>query len=191
MEELSSPSGTADLVAVQLSSKWQQQESMSRIPSRWLYALKCLPIGVSIELKTFAASHGVSVSCAQDVLTAYTHADYCTYHLNKRSWTKEREPRPVAERIVAIEAKLRDWRRALYQAVQYASYAFETWVVLDKEYLSSATIHIDEFESRGVGLMGLSADGQSEILSSAVTRPPKSTERFWQANVEIAKRLFV
>jgi hypothetical protein len=33
------------------------------------------------------------------------------------------QPEPVAKKIVAIEAKLRDWRRALYQAAQHVAYA--------------------------------------------------------------------
>lgn len=189
IREFNSSSGIADLVAVALCRGWQQQASMRLVPARWLYPLKCLPFGVPIDLKSFATRFGVSESCAQSVLATYAEAAYCAYEAEQRVWTKARDPHPVAERIVALEAKLRDWRRALYQAVQYASYAFETWVVLDRDSLHSASIHIDEFEKRGIGLMGLSVSGLCEIVSPAASRPPRNHERFWQANAEIIRRI--
>ena len=79
---------------------------------------------------------------------------------------------------------------ALYQAVQYASYASEAWVVLDGASLQSAAEHVDEFETRGIGLMGLTARGHSEILATPSQRAPRNSGRFWQANAEIARRLF-
>lgn len=189
IDEFSSPSGTADLVAVALRPDWQQQMSMRRIPVRWLYPLKMLSLGLEIGTRDFCTRFGVSESAAHAALAAYTDASYCSYNPEKRAWIKTRDPVPVAERIVALEAKLRDWRRALYQAVQYASYAFEVWVVLDTAFLHSAMVHVDEFERRGIGLLGLSANGQSELVSPAVRRPPRNHERFWQANAEIVRRL--
>jgi hypothetical protein len=142
-----------------------------------------------MDLRWFCTRFGVSESSAHGILTAYTDADYCVYKPGERVWVKTRDPVPVVDRIVALEAKLRDWRRALYQAVQYASYAFESWVVLDIASLHSALVHVDEFERRGVGLLGLSADGESEVVSTAVRRQPRNHERFWRANAEIVRRL--
>jgi hypothetical protein len=189
IDEFNSPSGIADLVAVSLRRDWKQQASMRQIPVRWLYPLTMLPLGVAIDVKAFANRFGVSESSAHGALAAYVDSNYCTFNPDERVWTKTREPSPVAQRIVALEAKLRDWRRALYQAVQYASYAFEVWVVLDTAFLHPALIHADEFEKRGIGLLGLSANGQSELVTTAIRRPPRNHERFWQANAEIVRRL--
>lgn len=189
LRELNSPSGIADLVAVSLTKGWQQHLSIGNVPPRWLYPLKSLPIGEEFDGKEFALRFGISHSCANSLLTAFARAGYCDYQPVPRRWMKIRDPIPVADRIVAVEAKLRNWRRALYQAVQYASYAFEAWVVLDGASLHSASIHVDEFEKRGIGLMGLTAKGHSEILAAPNARPPRSQERFWHANAEIARRL--
>ncbi len=188
-DEFSSPSGTADLVAVALRRDWQQQPSFRRVPVRWLYPLKVLSLGVPIDLRWFCNRFGVSESSAHSVLAAYIDADYCLYKPQERVWIKTKDPLPVADRIVAVEAKLRDWRRALYQAVQYASYAFEVWVVLDTTFLHSALLHLDEFERRGIGLLGLSSEGEAELANPATRRQPRNYERFWQANAEIARRL--
>jgi len=189
IDEFNSPSGTADLVAVALRRDWKQQVSMRQVPARWLFPLTMLSVGVVIDVKGFCSRFGVSESSAHAALAAYTDANYCTYNARERVWIKTRDPLPVADRIVALEAKLRDWRRALYQAVQYASYAFEVWVVLDTAFLHSALVHVDEFERRGIGLLGLSEDGESELVNPAARRPPRNHERFWQANAEIVRRL--
>lgn len=39
--------------------------------------------------------------------------------------------KPPFPQVVAIEAKLRDWRRALVQAYRYRQFSTESWVVLD------------------------------------------------------------
>lgn len=189
IDEFNSQSGTADLVAVALRRDWKQEASMRQVPVRWLYPLTMLSLGAATDVKSFSTRFGVSESAAHAALAAYTEANYCTYNPEQRVWIKARDPLPVAERIVAVEAKLRDWRRALYQAVQYTSYAFEVWVVLDTAFLHSALVHVDEFERRGIGLLGLSANGESELVNPAARKPPRNHERFWQANAEIVRRL--
>lgn len=191
MKELNSPSGIADLVAIELSKNWQQARSISLVPARWLYALKRLPMETIVSAKSFAHGHGVTEATAHAILSAYTQATFCEFEPLKQVWTKRSDPLPIAQKIVAIEAKLRDWRRALYQAVQYASFAFESWVVMDKGSLHSVAVHLDEFERRGIGLIGLSKTGQVELLNAASHRMPRMPERFWQANAEISRRLFI
>jgi hypothetical protein len=188
-DEFTTPSGTADLVAVALRPDWKQQVSMRQVPVRWLYPLTMLSLGVAMDVKGFSSRFGVTESSAHAALAAYTDANYCTHNAAERVWIKTRDPLPVVDRIVALEAKLRDWRRALYQAVQYASYAFEVWVVMDAAFIHSASVHVDEFERRGIGLLGLSENGVSELVNPAARRSPRNHERFWQANGEIVRRL--
>lgn len=190
LREFNSPCGIADLVAVLPSTGWQKRADLAVVPSRWLYPLKVWPLGQEFRSKEFAARFGVSESCAHGVLSTFARAGYCNHRPAQRLWVKARDPIPIVDSIVAVEAKLRNWRRALYQAVQYSSYAFDSWVVLDGTSLHAASVHIDEFERRGIGLMGLTANGHSEILVEPQGRPPRSQERFWQANGEIARRLF-
>jgi hypothetical protein len=95
----------------------------------------------------------------------------------------------VAQRIIAVEAKLRDWRRALYQAAQHTSYASHCWVVLDRTVLPTACKYAQQFKDRGIGLAGLSTDGQLEVVSPAGENSPRPHIRYWQANAEIARRL--
>lgn len=187
ISELNSPSGIADLAVVKLAKGWEDSTGISRIAPRWAYALKCLPHSEPFRVDQFARASNVSASCASAVLDTYVQSEFCQF--DGASWTKIKDPEPVADRIIAIEAKLRDWRKALYQACQYTDYATQSWVVLDRQMLEPAIVHLDEFERRGVGLAGISPSGEIDVVSHASSRLPRLPYRFWHANAEIARRL--
>jgi hypothetical protein len=153
-----------------------------------LYALKILPLD-AFRLEEFAALANVTPSAARVALRSYENSGFCTYRPQQRIWVKLRDPEPVADRIIAIEAKLSDWRRALYQASRYLDYANQSWVVLDSKVLSSARLHVDEFRHRGIGLTGISSTGEFEVECPAVARVPRLIQRFWQVNAEISRHL--
>jgi hypothetical protein len=64
---------------------------------------------------------------------------------------------PAFARIVAIEAKLTHWRRALEQAVRYQCYADQAFVALP--YGRARSIPHEPFLLAGVGLLGVDASG--------------------------------
>lgn len=189
LSELESPNGIADLVAVRLSAGRGASPSLGHIPPRWAYALKCLPYRSSFTLDWFAQAFCATTSYARGILQLYASAGFCHRDACDRSWSKIEEPRPIAEKIVAVEAKLRDWRKALYQATRYLDYAAQSWVVLDRSALSAALPHVDGFWQRGIGLMGLGRHGELEVVSHARNRTPRMIARFWHVNTETARRV--
>lgn len=54
--------------------------------------------------------------------------------------------------LIAIEAKLRDWKSALHQAYRNTCFAHHSFVLLPKAAALVALAFSAEFESRGVGL---------------------------------------
>ena len=118
ISELVSPSGIADLAAVRLVPEWRNMDELHRLPSRWLYALKSLSTE-PFRVEDLANLANVTPSAARGVLKSYADCGFCAYRADQGMWIKQRDPSPVAERIIAIEAKLSDWRRALYQASRY------------------------------------------------------------------------
>jgi hypothetical protein len=70
----------------------------------------------------------------------------------------------AATRVVTVEAKLRDWRRGLAQAIRHASGADEAWLVLDAAAARRADAYRAVFEVRGVGLAALDDGGALEPL---------------------------
>jgi hypothetical protein len=59
----------------------------------------------------------------------------------------------------AIEAKLKDWKRALKQAYRYRWFAEYSFVVLDTHHCKAALKNLDAFMKYNVGLASISPDG--------------------------------
>ncbi|THU33004.1 hypothetical protein FAM09_26535 [Niastella caeni] len=64
---------------------------------------------------------------------------------------------------IAIEAKLKNWRRALAQAFRYKWFAEKSFVVLDSKHFKPALNNIGEFRKLNVGLAEISKGGQIVI----------------------------
>ncbi|HKO57916.1 MAG TPA: hypothetical protein VJ276_18760 [Thermoanaerobaculia bacterium] len=60
--------------------------------------------------------------------------------------------------VIAIEAKLRDWRGALQQAYRNTSFASESYVLMPLAAVSRALANAAEFTRRGVGVCVIEAD---------------------------------
>lgn len=187
--EFASTNGIADLAAFRLAKNWDATLSLGRVSARWAYALKWLPFREQFELAWFAKALNVPSDRARVVLNSYQQAGFCQLDTQSKTWCKVSQPTSPIDRMIAIEAKLRDWRRALYQASRYMDYAHQSWVVLDGSALRNALLHVDEFARRGVGLLALCRSGEIEIASRAAHRAPRSPHRFWQMSAEMARRL--
>jgi hypothetical protein len=189
IREFNTSNGIADLLGIGLATACTAGAALGRIPPKWAYALHCLPHEEPFTSGQLAALANVSLASARSVLRIFGESGFCEQVPQSRQWIKTSQPEPIATRIVAVEAKLRDWRRALYQAAQHAAYATHSWVVLDLAALPNARRHVHEFENRGVGLAGLSTDGEIEVVLEACENAPRLHSRYWQANAEIARRL--
>lgn len=60
--------------------------------------------------------------------------------------------------IIAIEFKLKNWKRALQQAYRYRSFSCESYVFLDNKYIENASKNIKEFEHFNIGLCGVTQE---------------------------------
>lgn len=63
---------------------------------------------------------------------------------------------------LAIEAKLKDWKRALKQAYRYRWFAEYAFVVLDAHHAKPAINNIDIFQKYNVGLASINPEGDLE-----------------------------
>lgn len=60
----------------------------------------------------------------------------------------------------AYEAKISNWKRALYQALQYRGFAKTSTVVMPTKHIKNALLHYKEFEINGIGLIEMKLDGK-------------------------------
>lgn len=75
------------------------------------------------------------------------------------------------DEIVAFEAKLSNWRKALHQAWRNTSFANRVYVVLPRERVGPALGHRDEFDNLGVGLCVVDAKGIGVLIDGAKADP--------------------
>lgn len=61
-----------------------------------------------------------------------------------------------SEEIISIEAKLKNWKRALIQAYKYRCFSKKSYVYMDDEYIEAPLENIDEFKKFNIGLAGVS-----------------------------------
>lgn len=76
--------------------------------------------------------------------------------------------------LIAIEFKLKNWRRALKQAFRYENFANEVYVILDREQASKAIENVALFEAANVGLIVFDVDESIEIVHLPVPSIPFS-----------------
>lgn len=63
------------------------------------------------------------------------------------------------EEVVAVEAKLSNWKRALYQAYRYKTYANKSYVALYTKHMKPALNSSEDFTRFNVGLIEVKDDG--------------------------------
>jgi len=72
----------------------------------------------------------------------------------------------------AIEAKLKDWKRALKQAYRYKWFAEYSFVVLDAYYAKAALKNREYFVKYNVGLASISPDGTLQRHFNPIRQAP-------------------
>lgn len=71
--------------------------------------------------------------------------------------------------LIAIEFKLTNWRRAIYQAFRYRNFDNESYVILDRKRADAAIKNLKEFERVNIGLITVERSG--EMISWFLPEP--------------------
>lgn len=95
----------------------------------------------------------------------------------------------VVQSAIAIEAKLKDWRRALKQAYRYKWFAEISFVCLPESYIKSALTNLDEFKRYKVGLVQYSLDNSLDVIYKPRSQKPICQEMRLLLNELFVKQL--
>jgi len=178
--------GIADLVVFK-TIKDDGLLDLGKIPADWAYTLRALPFKKSFSIEYLVSLSGTSENSAKKALNKFINAGYCVKK-DGDEYIKVRQPKPLCSSIIAIEAKLRDWKKALWQASRYRIFSTESWVILDQYRANAAKLNIDEFKKFNIGLATISIDGNYEEIYSPTPEEYKSELAFWKANSLLAKK---
>jgi hypothetical protein len=73
--------------------------------------------------------------------------------------------------LIAVEAKLEDWKEALHQAYRNTCFAHRSFVLLPKNVALAAGVFRAEFERRGVGLCYIDSANLVILHDSPLSNP--------------------
>lgn len=82
----------------------------------------------------------------------------------------------TVKNTIAIEAKLRNWQRALKQAYRYKWFSHKSFVCLPSNRVNPARKNIEKFKKMGVGLVGFCENKGFQVIYSPRTEEPISNE---------------
>lgn len=177
--EVESANGIADVIHVHLRKDWQRSAAIGKIAPQWAFALRGLPYRRVFTTSLFADLTGASHKTAISVLRTFEKAGFCRQGVRAHCWQKIKQPVQLASHIVAIEAKLANWRRALAQAYRYLDFATESWVLLDSVNAAPAIRNIAMFRRLNIGLAVIGRETPVRRLFVPSKQEPKSPIRHW------------
>ena len=189
LREFDCSNGIADIVLFELHNHWEESIGLKDIPPRWAYWLHSLPFPECFKTDDARQIAGVTRRQAISFLKLVVDLGFCEGTGGRDEWRVVMQPNPIVERFYAIEAKLRDWKRALSQAARYQDYAVQSWVLLDEHAIRPALDNVELFEHLNIGLAAISQSARPTAYFVPHIAMPKSNLRYWQANAETARRL--
>jgi hypothetical protein len=163
-------------------------EALKKINPRFAPLLSSSASKKIQSLPDLAAATGSSKISARRIASELIKLDRAHIIESKiQNFKIEPIKQPPFSQIVAIEAKLRDWRRALMQAYRYLQFSTQSWVLLDHKHSSSAIKHLALFKSYGVGLASFSTSGELYVHSMADTQKLSDGPLAWRTQALLAR----
>jgi hypothetical protein len=156
LREFDSHHGVADIVVgtfkPYLSSRWTRK----LVNENWIAPLYRLSDGSIIQIDTYMDQFCVSRRMARRQIQEYINASFLE-PVSSDSFRVLRTYKPIVSDVVSIEAKLKDWKKALSQALRYRRFSEYVFVLLDEDYIWPALKCLELFEDSNVGLISLEA----------------------------------
>lgn len=185
-KEVGAGYGVADLVLVKLNKekckiRKKRKQTTPLLKEHFFQVLRQLPdIEKDIPPMSFNDLY-TSVSVSKS---------YLKYHLlreleiagfvkrvDKEYYYKVNGWVPLVQEMVAIEAKLRDWKRGFIQANRYKTFADKSYLAILEKY--SHLVDIDLLTTHNIGLFLVSDDGKTvdEVLTPTATNKARPDKR--------------
>jgi predicted transcriptional regulator len=156
LEEVDLGFGVADLVIAKLQKQTAQTTEkltyFDTIIYRIIQANKTVTLN---QLKEITKADTVSLNKSINKLIKDSYINKTDSLIKFRKSYKG-----ISTNTIAIEAKLKNWKRALNQAFRYKWFAEKSIVVLDSHYINPALKNIQEFKQLNVGLAEINNTGK-------------------------------
>lgn len=156
--EIASGYGVADLVFYDLNSDIVEERVQKHLnPIDQANLLRIL-----VDLQTYSTDDTISLTMMRKK-NPHLKNELVTYLVDNNFlipddseeglFKKGTDYKNGLQEVVAIEAKLKDWKRGLYQAYRYRSYADKSYLAVYAKSINAPLKHLDEFKKFNVGLI--------------------------------------
>ena len=152
LKEFDSYVGIADLVVGTYKPNLSRKVCREPVNLNWVHPLTDLRLNQRISVDEFKYKYNLSTKSSIKRLNEYVQSGFLKIiEVHQYIVTKEYEV--ITENIVAIEAKLKNWKRALFQAKRYKKFSDFAFVLLDESYANSAISNLEKFGADNIGLV--------------------------------------
>jgi hypothetical protein len=152
IQEFDSLNGVADLVLGTYLPRTITKTARCPIDINWVTPLASLSSGDTVSVDEFMTVYTVTKSTASKILRDYTKAGFLQL-IGDKKYKVIKSYAPILDNVISIEAKLKNWQRALKQAYRYKRFSNFTFVLLEEKHSSPAIKNLELFEKMGVGLI--------------------------------------
>jgi hypothetical protein len=187
LQEFESGHGIADIVVFGTENLLEHGvANFAKIPPRYavIFGRGLLPNNFSAL--QFSDMTGVGINASVRVLNSLVKQGVLQAQGKRQYVYLETIVSPV-RCIVSIEAKLRDWQRALRQAYRYREFSNQSWVLLDAGRVAPALLNLQQFIRAGIGLASINPSGDLFVHYEPVTARSFSDPRYWAACVQLTR----
>lgn len=184
LEEVNLGFGIADLVISKISKNQPTAASLTSFDIL-IYKIIETDSNVSMELlKSITKAKESQIKKSLEMLMVESYVDHkdTFFQINKSY-------KSITEKTIAIEAKLKNWKRALDQAYRYKWFATQSYVVLDSKHVLPAHKNIEQFMKLNVGLAEINSNGVLKILFKPSEQKPIDDKMFMMLNEHIKQYL--
>ncbi len=185
LEEVDLGFGVADLVISKVSKGAIKKQPALSYFDITIYKIIEANKEISIEkIKeiTKANESSIKKSLERLMVDSYINQSDILFNVSKTY-------KSIATNSVAIEAKLKNWKRALNQAFRYKWFACKSYVVLDSKHITPALVNIEEFRKYNVGLAEINKQGCLKIYFNPKAQKPIDDKMFMLLNEQLKQHL--
>ncbi len=175
--------GIADLVYFELTNNFDAANNTPIISDSAIAILRIFRKGDFFTADQIAELAFVSLRTAKKKLKELVEADYL--EIEKKVFMLIRAYRPIVEKVIAIEVKLHNWKKALSQAFKYTLFSNQSYVAMDAGYVHRAKANIDEFQKCNIGLLSITNEGNIEKVFEPTWEPLKKDLPFLKLNERV------
>jgi hypothetical protein len=152
-----------------------------------------LATGIAAKIRSIEdlrIATGTTLKNARLIARELQTLERLTYKLGSRDLFQIKHiKQPPFQHTVSIEAKLRDWRRALIQAYRYTQFSNESWVLIDDKHVKPALDNSKLFRAYGIGLASFSKNRSLYIQIKAKYRKRSNSSLAWRTQALLSQSI--